>query len=84
VSSILSLKGANILTLVNSIPLTLFKALGTLIAKAFLDSRVLDIPLHPTFVEMVVFGHESVETMTALQVGTFAFPQIVVSSNSFY
>jgi E3 ubiquitin-protein ligase TRIP12 len=44
----------------------LFKALGTLVAKALLDSRVLDMPFSPTFIEMAVFGHASVQSMTAI------------------
>jgi hypothetical protein len=45
-----------------------FKSIGTLIAKALLDSRVLDIPFSPVFIEMCVFGHSNISKLSAIKV----------------
>ena len=39
-----------------------------LVAKAMLDSRVLDMPFSPVLVEMAVFGHSSVDKQAAIMV----------------
>jgi hypothetical protein len=39
-----------------------------LVAKAMLDSRVLDMPFCSTLVEMAVFGQSSVDKMAAIKV----------------
>jgi hypothetical protein len=39
-----------------------------LVAKAMLDSRVLDMPFSPVLVEMVVFGQSSVDKQAAIMV----------------
>ncbi|KAI9099522.1 hypothetical protein DFS34DRAFT_579446 [Phlyctochytrium arcticum] len=44
--------------------LTLFKALGTFVGKALLDSRIVDLPFNPIFLEMVV-GEEEEEELLA-------------------
>ena len=56
------------LNLIDRIVSGFFKSLGTLIAKALLDSRVLDIPFSPLFIQMCVFGHSSLPKMSAIRV----------------
>jgi len=46
----------------------LVKSIGTLVAKALLDSRTLDLPFSPVFIEMSVFGPSTVSKMTAIKV----------------
>ena len=45
--------------------LILFKNLGTFVAKALLDSRVIDLPLSPVFLEMAVDGETYFEVQGA-------------------
>ncbi|KAI8590591.1 hypothetical protein BDZ88DRAFT_394414 [Geranomyces variabilis] len=49
--------------------LALFQALGTFVAKALLDSRLIDLPFSPIFLEMVVGEEEEEETALEHAVG---------------
>ncbi|KAJ3146919.1 Ubiquitin fusion degradation protein 4 [Geranomyces variabilis] len=49
--------------------LALFQALGTFVAKALLDSRLIDLPFSPIFLEMVVGEEEAEETALEYAVG---------------
>ncbi|KAJ3161978.1 Ubiquitin fusion degradation protein 4 [Geranomyces michiganensis] len=49
--------------------LSLFQALGTFVAKALLDSRLIDLPFSPIFLEMVVGEEEEKESALEHAVG---------------
>ncbi|KAI8909282.1 hypothetical protein DFJ77DRAFT_433488 [Powellomyces hirtus] len=49
--------------------LSLFQALGTFVAKALLDSRLIDLPFSPIFLEMVVGEEEEQESALELALG---------------